>query len=735
LAAGWDGGVNYSGSIQLTSGNILLVGVGGDLEYGFRTTAVFRDPSAWYHVVAAWNRGAAAADKVKVWVNGVAQTSTDTGYQSWTSGNCQIFCPNTANRIGRGDGDRYGNYLDGYLAEYFFIDGQALDPTSFGEFDATTGVWVPKAYSGTYGTNGFRLDFADNASTTTIGYDAAGSNDWTANNLSVTAGAGNDSLVDTPTSYGTDTGAGGEVRGNYCTWNPVDTVNTTLTDGALLATVGGGGTSLTFGTIGLTSGKWYWEVTPTSIQDQSALIGIAAINQSRGSRNYAGAYGWYYYSFNGNTYSNNTSLSYGSAYVANDVIGVALNMDAGTLVFYKNGVSQGTAFSSGLVGNVIAPAVNNGSGSGVQVCVLNAGQRPFAYTAPSGFKALCTANLPAPTIVKPSTVFDTKLYTGNGSTQTISGLGFSPDLVWVKIRSGVGRHTLEDTVRGATKNLFTSETYAEETDANSITALTSDGFSLGNNTTGSSNVNVNSSTYVAWCWDAGSTTVTNTQGSITSSVRANPSAGFSVVTYTGTGSGGTIGHGLNAAPQLVFQKIRNTTGSWQVYHASIGATKFLNLDTTDAAVTSSLRWNDTAPTSTVVTVGTVGGSAYNYVLYCFAPVAGLSSFGSYTGNGSTDGTFVYTGFRPRWLLIKRSDIANDWGIFDSARNGSNLVNLKLFPNRGEAENSVWTSLENNLDILSNGFKLRSTNAATNASGGTLIYAAFAEAPFQYARAR
>lgn len=173
FAAGWDGGVSYSGSISLRNTDILSVGIGGAAEYGFRTNAVFRDPSAWYHVVVAWNQGASSVDRVKVWVNGVSQTSSDTGYQSWSSGNCQIFCPNTANRIGRGDGDRYDNFLDGYLAEYFFIDGQALDPTSFGEFDEN-GIWQPVEYTGEYGTNGFHLPFSDNSSASALGTDTSG---------------------------------------------------------------------------------------------------------------------------------------------------------------------------------------------------------------------------------------------------------------------------------------------------------------------------------------------------------------------------------------------------------------------------------------------------------------------------------------------------------------------------------------------------------------------------------
>jgi hypothetical protein len=243
-------------------------------------------------------------------------------------------------------------YFNGYLADIHFIDGQALDPTSFGEFDATTGVWVPIEYTGTYGTNGFHLDFADNASTTTIGYDAAGSNDWTANNLSVTAGAGNDSLVDVPTNGAeTDTGAGGEVRGNYCCWNANDKGAQTPVNGNLDVTATNSHQMIR-GPHGMTSGKWYWEVTCGAFQPTRALnsVGIDLFTTNINTLNLVGsgaaATGYAYFQFNGNKINNNVSTAYGATYTTNDVIGIALDMDAGTLVFYKNGVSQGTAFTA-----------------------------------------------------------------------------------------------------------------------------------------------------------------------------------------------------------------------------------------------------------------------------------------------------------------------------------------------------------------------------------------------------
>jgi hypothetical protein len=328
---------------------------------------------------------------------------------------------------------------------------------------------------------------------------------------------------------------------------------------------------------------------------------------------------------------------------------------------------------------------------------------------------------------------DVALYTGNGSTQTISGLNFSPDLVWNKVRNDSYWHSITDTVRGATKTLYPNDTLAEFTDAASVQAFTSDGFTLGSQAL----VNESAKTYVAWTWDAGTSTVTNTEGSITSQVRANASAGFSVVTYTGTGSNATVGHGLGVAPQMVIVKQRLTpTENWLVYHASLTSpsNSFLVLNTTAARGEVAGYWNG-GPTSSVVGLsfrGAINTNNNNYVAYCFAPVAGYSSFGSYTGNGSADGPFVYTGMRPRWIMFKRTDTTADWLLLDTARDNYNAVEKHLHPNLSNAEatgSPPWA------DILSNGFKLRNTYGETNASGGTYIYACFAESPFQYARAR
>jgi hypothetical protein len=379
--------------------------------------------------------------------------------------------------------------------------------------------------------------------------------------------------------------------------------------------------------------------------------------------------------------------------------------------------------------------VTTGGTAGIQY--LNFGQRPFAYPV-SGFKALCTANLPAPVVTKPSTVMDVKLYTGNGSTQTISGLGFSPDFVWYKSRvSTVFNHGLFDIVRGAQYFLASNSANGELGSISGVTAFNSDGFTVGND----AGVNTNGAAMVAWAWDAGSSTVTNTQGSITSSVRANATAGFSIVTYTGNGtSGATVGHGLNVAPQLLIVKRRSSAGStanWAVWHGSLTAGQNLFLNTTDSASAySPSRFTSTLPTSTVFSIG--GGDETNYsggtfVCYAFSPVSGYASMGSFVANGSSEGVFQWCGFRPRFLLLKCSSVSDafqHWHIFDSARNTYNVMNARLQANSSAAEDSFSV-----IDFTSNGFKLRYADPYFNQSGATYIYYAVAESPFQYARAR
>lgn len=716
-----------------------------------QTTQVFRDPSAWYHfVIAVDTTQATSTNRVKVYVNGSQITAFGTATYP-TLNYDSYWNNNIASSIGR-SGAYNGNYFNGYQTEINFIDGQALTPSSFGMTDPQTGAWIPIKYSGTYGTNGFYLNFKDATSTTTLGYDYSGnSNNWTTNNFSVTAGTGNDSLTDVPTPwivYNTTGDVGGVVRGNYCTWNPLMKASqVTLTNGNLDAAHGTFGTNTgVFGGIAVSSGKWYWEETITALSSGAPFIGIMkpeAITQTFTTL-YANTTSGYAYRSTGDKRTNSSDSAYGASYTTNDVIGVALDMDAGTLVFYKNGVSQGTAFSS-LSGTFVA-ADANGTSGGTYSSTINFGQRPFAYTPPAGFRSLCTTNLPATSIGfgltnQADDYFNTVLYTGTSATQNITGLDFQPDWVWIKIRNQAYSHNEYDSVRGANKRLRPNQTGAEATVTDQLMSFNSNGFTLGADS--GQEVNSSGNTFVAWNWKAGGTGVSNTAGSITSTVSASTTAGFSIVTYTGNAtSGATVGHGLGVAPNLII--VRNRTASaqnWQVYSSVLGATKRLFLDLTDAENTYIGAWNNTAPTSTVFSLGNatdVNGNTNNFVAYCFAAVAGYSAFGSYTGNGSTsnDGPFVFTGFAPRFIMGKRSDSTGGWWMFDTARSTFNLTDDYFYAQSSDAEFTNITTL--NIDILSNGFKVRSGSSPStwvNASGGTYIYMAFAETPFKFSNAR
>ena len=327
------------------------------------------------------------------------------------------------------------------------------------------------------------------------------------------------------------------------------------------------------------------------------------------------------------------------------------------------------------------------------------------------------------TIDNPFKHFNTKTYTGTGSSNALTGVGFQPDWTWIKKRNSTGDHELYDAVRGVTKTLYSNGTSAEYTHSNGLTAFGTDGFTVG---TGGS-VNNSSDTFVAWNWKANGTGSSNSDGSISSTVSVNTTAGFSIVSYTGTGSNATIGHGLGAVPKMIFFKDRETSVDWGVYAEPNGNTKEMYLSTTDAAGTNSGAFNSTTPTSSVFTIGT--SSRYNpsskgVIAYCFANVKGYSKIGSYTGNGLSNGPFVYTGFRVAWLMIKRTDSANSWIIMDTKRNTFNPMGEELKAEVSDAGNDAtrW-------DQLSNGFKLRNSGGAVNASGGTYIYMAFAGAPF------
>jgi hypothetical protein len=714
--------------------------------YILQSAVQYRDPAAWHHIVVAVDTTQSTdTDRAKVYINGVQITAWGTAGYPPQNYSCSINGA-YAHQIGAVLSSSYSSMM---LTEVNFVDGQQLTPASFGYTEPSTEVWTPLQYTGSYGTNGFYLKFSDNSNTTaaTLGADSSGnSNNWTPNNFSITAGAGNDSLVDTPTNYGVDTGAGGEVRGNYATWNPLnaDTTYITLSDGNLTyqdTTVGGSFQS-GITTMFASSGKWYAEFTMgTFTTGMSAIVGIASPPPSGLNfyieQSVAGYAGYGYYA-TGSKVSAAGSVGFGATYTTGDVISVAVDIDNSKVWFAKNGVWQDSGNPSGgtAPAYTIASALSygfacgNGGSTNSSIIYANFGQRAFAYTAPSGFKALCSQNLP--TSILPQTAFAVNAFIGSNSSRII-GTGIQSDLVLTKRRDSTYAILWHDALRGAGRTLYGNDTIAEVNNGGSyIQTFNSDSYGIGG---ADQALNVSSGSFVSWTWNAGGTTVTNTTGGISAQVRANPAAGFSIVTYTGTNTPSTIGHGLTTTPSLIIVKRRDSgsTNNWIVYHSTLGATKYLYLNTTAAADTWVGFWNNTSPTSSVFTIGNDGATNANggtYVAYCWAEVPGFSRFSSYTGNGAADGPFVYTGFRPRWIMIKSTG-TESWGIWDSVRNDYNFADDFLLAQSNAAEQNG----PQGVDFLSNGFKVRGNYAINNTSGQAYIFAAFAESPLKYARAR
>jgi len=688
-------------------------------SYTLETTQVFRDPSAWYHIVFACDTTqATSSNRFKLYVNGSQVTAFGTATYPSQNLNTTV---NSAFPHGLGaETSGPSEFFDGYITETYLIDGSQLTPSSFGETNAQTGVWQPKAYSGSYGTNGFYLNFSDNSNTTaaTLGKDYSGNgNNWTPNNFSVTAGAGNDSLVDSPTSYGTDTGVGGTVRGNYCTLSPISSGGTMSNGNLDGVSPVDTANNATFAIPA--SGKWYFEAVMTNAGIFN--LGLAAYRPL--GHIYNNTNSVLYSSSGKKNVDNVLDQNYGASFTTGDIIGVACDADAGTITFYKNNTSQGALTHQ--IGGLFPSFGNGGTSTNYTV---NFGQRPFAYTAPSGFKALCTQNLPTPavgatTATQAGKYFNTVLYTGTGSSLGVTGVGFQPDWVWAKSRSAATDHALYDAVRGVQKQIETNQSGAETTETTGLTAFGSDGFTTG----ALAQMNTSSATYVAWNWKANGSGSSNTAGQITSTVSANTTSGFSVVTFTADGTTKTVGHGLGVKPSLVIVKGRNSVGSWITMTDIInGSMQYGALNST--AAFASIGYS--APTSTVFQYN--DNNANTQVAYCFAEIAGYSKFGTYTGNSSTNGPFVYTGFRPAFVLFKRTDATSEWWMYDTKRSPSNEIQIILWPNLSDAE-ATGASIA--IDILSNGFKPRSSNATFNGTGGTYIFMAFAESPQKFSLAR
>ena len=864
-------------------------------DWRLYTTQLLRDPSAWYHIVFALDTTQSMdSNRAKLYVNGVQVSSFST--LAYPALNYDAGVNTTSNQyIGRYYDSSGGSvYTDAHMTEFNFVDGQQLDPSYFGYTDSITGIWQPKPYTGSYGTNGFYLPFSENSSTLNLGRNLAGSNyftyseqfdnaawskyqssvtanvttapdgtttadklvgttgttgdhqvsqssmvtaadnanytfscyakaaersifrlyiqkrdgstyaysdfdltagqittayggpyagaiptityvgngwyrctstvnvgtgsggvsaiisyasataetagyglyiwgaqinvgstvdryisttsaasnnDWTPNNFSITAGATYDSMVDSPTNvFTTATDVGGVVPGNYCTLNPLDNT-ATISAANLSVTRDGTGAHLgTRGTIGITTGKWYWEATYVSAGSVAGSSATGVALSTWVQNDYCGQTGSWSYHSNGNKYLNGAGTAYGATYTTGDIIGVAFDADAGTITCYKNNASQGQLVS-GLTSGPYFPAASVYASSAWS---FNFGQRPFAYTPPTGFKSLNTTNIQAlgtaavaNAAIQPNKWFDATQYGATAANLSVTNAGnFQPNLVWIKSRTSAQSHTLYDSVRGPTLQLNTNNTGAEGTYAG-VNSFDSGGFSIGtadNNTSGNQ--------YVAWQWKQSST------------------SGFNIISYTGNGSVMTISHNLGVAPKFIMIKERTSVSNWVIQHDSLGWTQgFLGFGGVGPTTTTAFS-NNVTPTSSNFTV-----SAYSYgdntltrkyIAYLWAEVPGFSKIGTYTGNGSTDGTFVYTGFRPKYVLIKRitGTPTEVWVQADAIRN-TNLFNPAQYYLSPDLTQAETTSIA--YDFVSNGIKFK--NNSQNESGSQYIYIAFAESPF------
>lgn len=728
------------------------------------TSAVFRDVSSWYHIVLEFDTtqsGSNNSDRLKIYVNGVSQTLVN-GTATLALNDDEAINQTEEHRIGVWEGTSW--YFDGYMAEVNFIDGTALDATSFGE--TINGVWVPKEYTGSHGSAGYYLPFDDSSA---IGDDESGNtNDWTANNLAAT-----DIVIDSPTN-------------NFPVVIPG--YNQTTQEGGLKLKRSSTGNNHTgcFSTMGVSSGKWYVEIKYEDSGIDTVTFGVAeteggfdpsvdltsyietsgtSVNthnefatwlvDARLSSSYAGTLG--------------SAGSYGSSPSSGDIIQIALDMDDKKIWYGVNGTyiasgdpangtnasQSGSSFNptgevvfvaSAYMGRDFSISFNFGQDS-ANVSSANTDENgigTFEYAPPSGFLALCSSNLPEPTIGPNSTeqaddYFDTILYTAatSNGTHTHGNLSFRPDFSWIKNRNNAERHFLTDVVRGNTsvtdKFLVSSGTSAEGTNGTSGTtfSVTDTGYEFVEASISTGELYFNGRTYVGWNWKAGGTAVSNSDGSITSSVSAAPDAGFSICTYTGTATvSESFGHGLNQAPELVITKARNSTNDWRVHGSVLGTHKFLSLSGTGAVGTDSTNGGFPDNTDTLVNLGYESTNGTNYIAYCFHSVPGYQTVGSYVGNGSTDGVFVYTGFEVAFLLTKETSSTSGWNIRDNKRSPENVVNEALQTNTNGAELTSGYDV----DFLSNGFKLRTSLSDSNTNGQTYIYLAIGSS-FKYANAR
>tara|TARA_R100000278_G_scaffold6674_2_gene9204 strand:+ start:3155 stop:5545 length:2391 start_codon:yes stop_codon:yes gene_type:complete len=700
-------------------------------RYNVKTNAQLEDCSNWYHIHYNYDSTqSTSSNRIRLYING--QLQTDLAESSYPSQNENNYINNGYPWIIGHESRRFRYPLHAYLADFYFIDDQYLDVTDFGETE--NGVFIPKEYAGTYSGTSFFFEFKDASN---FGTDTSGEgNNWSHSGLTNSNGINGDQFTDVPTN-------------NFCTWQNhfrSHGDNLTLRNGLVRRE---GGADKCMGTFILKNGKYYFEYYAED-NNGNHIPGVTQVDTDVRSRDNTEAA---FYAPNGEYKIEGGSQTGGlPTYGSGDIIGVAIDTTLSTpkVWFAKNNSwilsgdpangSNGLSLTAGKE-YVFNADHGSGSSSTTGTGFFGAHQGGFNYTPPSGFVAACAANLPTPTILDGRKHFHTLFYTGTSSDHAISGLEFSPDWVWIKERSTVGQHSIFDSVRGATKRLGNGAsgvgTASETTVSASLKSFDTNGFTMG-----AEAGNNNGQTHVAWCWNAGDTTVTNTNGTISSQVRADPLCGFSIVTYSGNGtSGATVGHGLGVKPAQII--IRRREGdNWMYYHQELNfgsspENRYVELNATAGQVNDSRMMNNTAPTSTVFSLrndNSTNGSSGTYVAYCFAEIDGFSKFGRYTGNGNTNGTYIWTGFRVAYVIVKSfSGASEHWNIpVDTDRN--NPVDKTVSANLNNAERNMDG---NNpaVHFYSNGFKITNSDNNYSNNGAHFIYYAIARNPFKHTNAR
>ena len=743
--SGWTEIIRFDPAGTLTFSTATANTVGGRLT----TTDVYEDTASWYHIVCVWDSAnSTASDRIRLYVNGSRVSNFNNETLPSQNLDSLFFNNNVIHKIAV---DTYANtkFFDGYIAETHFIDGQSLNPTAFGE-TGDYGEWKPIEYTGSYGSNGYYLDYKDSGAG--LDNDKSGNN----NNFTASNFRSDDRVLDTPTN-------------NFSVMNAMRPgCSNSFREGNLY--LRDSGNAMGVSTMLPKTGKWYWEVDPQDRYAGTPEYGIATEiinNQTEigsGSSRLDGVKINAYAGGNQITIYGTGSLHGSTGPWTSDYIwGFALDNDNGKLWISRNGdwthvLSGGnpstatnptasglpTAFPTfGYIGSDSTTynayiRVNFGADGtffGNQTSggySDDNGYGDFKYEVPSGFLSICAKNLPEPDVV-PTEHFNTVLWTGNGTTGTnITNVGFAPSLTWLKGRDiASDPHQLYDTVRGATKSLKANATDAEITRSTGLTAFGTDGFTIGNH----AYVNRNTSIYVSWNWKANGSGSSNTNGNITSTVSANQDAGFSVVKWTHDGGSNprTIGHGLSKAPQFMLMKHINSTSNWYVMHQDLASTQEMELNNS-AAVQNGSDFGSVAPTASVFSTSTTGVSGRELIAYCWHEVEGYSSFGEFDGNNvNYDGPFIYTGFEPAFLLVKATHGSYSWMIADDKRSPNNFVSKIIYPNESSVAEETWTSPP--FLFTSNGFKINYNHPSINGSSGHYIYAAFAKTPQKYSNAR